>query len=93
VLLSDRRRFLHSDAARAKKARTRWLIPSKSNGNCVPVLHGIADSRAGSIGFAPMFLNEGYAVLLPDSRAHGASGGQLVTYQPVVKVRISLPDM
>jgi dipeptidyl aminopeptidase/acylaminoacyl peptidase len=27
-----------------------------------------------------MFLNEGYAVLLPDSRAHGASGGQFVTY-------------
>ena len=27
-----------------------------------------------------MFLNEGYAVLLPDSRAHGASGGEYVTY-------------
>ena len=44
------------------------------------MLHGIVDSRAGSIGFAPMFLNEGYAVLLPDSRAHGASEGQFVTY-------------
>ena len=29
---------------------------------------------------APMFLDQGYAVLLPDSRAHGASGGQFVTY-------------
>jgi uncharacterized protein len=57
-----------------------WLRPSKSNGNCVVVLHGIADSRVSSIGFAPMFLNEGYAVLLPDSRAHGASEGQFVTY-------------
>jgi fermentation-respiration switch protein FrsA (DUF1100 family) len=57
-----------------------WLRPSKPNGNCVIVLHGIADSRAGSAGFAPMFLNEGYAVLLPDSRAHGTSGGQFVTY-------------
>ncbi len=27
-----------------------------------------------------MFLNEGYSVLLPDSRAHGASGGEFVTY-------------
>jgi pimeloyl-ACP methyl ester carboxylesterase len=27
-----------------------------------------------------MFLNEGYAVLLPDSRAHGVSEGQFVTY-------------
>jgi alpha-beta hydrolase superfamily lysophospholipase len=60
--------------------RAWWLRPSTSNGNCVVVLHGIADSRAGSLGFAPMFLNEGYAVLLPDSRAHGASGGQFVTY-------------
>lgn len=27
-----------------------------------------------------MFLNEGYSVLLPDSRAHGESGGRFVTY-------------
>jgi uncharacterized protein len=57
-----------------------WLRPPKPTGNCVLVLHGIADSRAGSIGFAPMFLDKGYAVLLPDSRAHGASNGQFVTY-------------
>jgi dienelactone hydrolase len=67
-------------AADQSTLRAWWLRPSKSNGNCVVVLHGIADSRVGSIGFAPMFLNEGYSVLLPDSRAHGASGGQLVTY-------------
>ena len=40
----------------------------------------IADSRVGSGGFAPMFLNEGYAVLAPNSRAHGASGGRFVTF-------------
>lgn len=57
-----------------------WLRPDKPNGNCVLVLHGIGDSRVGSLGFAPMFLREGYAVLLPDSRAHGASEGQFVTY-------------
>ncbi len=57
-----------------------WLRPSSANGNCVIVLHGIADSRVSSVGLAPMFLNEGYAVLTPDSRAHGASGGQFVTY-------------
>ena len=27
-----------------------------------------------------MFLNQGYSVLLPDSRGHGTSGGELVTY-------------
>jgi len=57
-----------------------WVQPSKPNGNCVAVLHGIADSRSSARGFAPLFLNEGYAVLLPDSRAHGASGGEYVTY-------------
>ena len=44
------------------------------------VLHGIGDSRQGSAGFAPLFLDQGYSVLLPDSRGHGASGGELVTY-------------
>jgi hypothetical protein len=67
-------------AADNANLRAWWLRPSQSNGNCVLVLHGIADSRVGSIGFAPMFLDEGYAVLLPDSRAHGTSEGQFVTY-------------
>jgi uncharacterized protein len=67
-------------AADKAKLRAWWLRPSTSNGNCVIVLHGIADSRAGSAGFAPMFLAEGYSVLLPDSRAHGASEGRFVTY-------------
>ena len=44
------------------------------------VLHGIGDSRQGSAGYAPLFLDEGYSVLLPDSRGHGSSGGELVTY-------------
>jgi alpha-beta hydrolase superfamily lysophospholipase len=57
-----------------------WLRAAKPNGNCVIVLHGIGDSRASSIVFAPMFLEKGYAVLLPDSRADGASGGEFVTY-------------
>lgn len=47
---------------------------------CVMVLHGISDSRTGSAGFAPMFLSQGYAVLLPDLRGHGRSGGEIVSY-------------
>ncbi len=44
------------------------------------VLHGIGDSRQGSVGYAFLFLDQGYSVLLPDSRAHGSSEGNLVTY-------------
>lgn len=62
-----------------------WLEPAAPNGNCVAVLHGIADSRVGSVGFAPMFLHEGYRVLVPDSRAHGTSGGQYVTFGLIEK--------
>jgi pimeloyl-ACP methyl ester carboxylesterase len=44
------------------------------------VLHGIGASREYSLGFAPLFLDRGYSVLLPDLRGHGESGGELVTY-------------
>ena len=44
------------------------------------VLHGIADSRSSEFGLAGMFLSHGYIVLAPDSRTHGASGGDLATY-------------
>jgi dipeptidyl aminopeptidase/acylaminoacyl peptidase len=57
-----------------------FLRPAVRNGNCVMVLHGIGDSRHGSAGDAPQFIDQGYSVLLPDSRAHGSSEGELVTY-------------
>jgi uncharacterized protein len=58
-----------------------WLLmPRMPNGDAVVILHGIADSRASQLGLARMFLGHGYAVLAPDSRAHGESGGDLTTY-------------
>jgi hypothetical protein len=58
-----------------------WLVqPEKYNGNAVIILHGVADNRESSAGFAGIFLSRGYAVLVPDSRAHGASGGSFGTY-------------
>lgn len=62
------------------KLRASWLVPDRGFEQCVLVLHGIGDSRAASAGFAPVLLRERYAVLAPDSRAHGESGGRLVTY-------------
>jgi dipeptidyl aminopeptidase/acylaminoacyl peptidase len=58
-----------------------WSIrPLHGNGDAVILLHGHTDNRAGMLGNADLLLRHGYAVLLPDARAHGASGGTMATY-------------
>jgi uncharacterized protein len=58
-----------------------WLIHSHhSNRDAVILLHGLSDNRIGMTGYAELLLAHGYTVLLPDARAHGASGGPLATY-------------
>jgi uncharacterized protein len=58
-----------------------WFAePRQPNGAGVILLHGVADNREGVAGYAGMFLARGYAVLLPDARAHGESGGAFPTY-------------
>ena len=58
-----------------------WLVePKQRNGQSVVILHGLTANRSDSVGFSEMFLNRGYSVLMPDSRDHGGSGGQIATY-------------
>jgi len=58
-----------------------WFVePAAPNGRAVVLLHGITDNRFGVSGFGDYFLAHGYAILLPDSREHGESGGTLATY-------------
>jgi dipeptidyl aminopeptidase/acylaminoacyl peptidase len=57
-----------------------YLCPQHANGRDVVLLHGVQDNREGVAGFAPMLLDRGYSVLLPDARAHGESGGEVATY-------------
>ncbi len=58
-----------------------WYVqPEHFNGSAVLLLHGITDNREGVAGYGRMFLDRGYAVLLPDARDHGESGGDLATY-------------
>lgn len=58
-----------------------WFVePAHANGGAVILLHGVTDNREGMGGYARLFLINGYSVLLPDSRAHGESGGALATY-------------
>jgi dipeptidyl aminopeptidase/acylaminoacyl peptidase len=67
-------------AADGAVLRAWFFQPSQPTGHCVAVLHGIGDTRLGAWGFSPMFLKAGYSVLLPDSRGHGDSGGEITTY-------------
>ena len=60
--------------------RAWFFIPENNNGNSVLVLHGISDSRAGVMGLARLFVENRYAVLAPDNRGHGESGGEIATY-------------
>src|SRR6202047_819922 len=58
-----------------------WFArPAKANGDSVILLHGVGDNRQGMMGFAELFLSNGFAVLVPDSRAQGESGGAFPTY-------------
>jgi pimeloyl-ACP methyl ester carboxylesterase len=58
-----------------------WYVrPQQPNGESVILLHGITGNRIDPSGFGDIFLQQGYAVLLPDSREHGQSGGQIATY-------------
>jgi hypothetical protein len=58
-----------------------WLFtPREPNGSAVIALHGIADSRMGMLAHAGLLLRNKFTVLVPDSRGHGSSGGDIVTY-------------
>jgi dipeptidyl aminopeptidase/acylaminoacyl peptidase len=58
-----------------------WFArPADANGDAVILLHGVGDNRQGMMGSAELFLSNRFAVLVPDSRAQGESGGDFVTY-------------
>jgi len=58
-----------------------WFFPApQPAGGTVILMHGQTDNRTGMFGFSDFFLRHGYNTLTPDSRAHGASEGELATY-------------
>src|SRR4029077_3358866 len=58
-----------------------WKVrAAKPNGAWVLVFHGVADNRYGTEEHARMLLQNGYSVVMMDSRAHGASGGEMASY-------------
>lgn len=67
-------------AADGVELRAWYSVPAQQNGQAVILLHGIGDNRGGVAGYGEAFLREGYRILLPDSPAHGESGGAVATY-------------
>ncbi|MFB1481926.1 alpha/beta hydrolase [Corallococcus sp. RDP092CA] len=56
-----------------------WYLPSR-NRAAVVVLHGFAENRTQMLFEAEVLARAGYGVLLFDSRGHGESEGDLVTW-------------
>jgi fermentation-respiration switch protein FrsA (DUF1100 family) len=58
-----------------------WKVRARSpNGDWILLFHGVSDNRTGVLGHAELLLRHGYNVVMMDSRAHGASGGDIATY-------------
>ena len=58
-----------------------WFMrPQVANGDAVILLHGVSDNRMGTYGYGKWLAENHYTVLMPDSRAHGSSGGEVATY-------------
>jgi uncharacterized protein len=72
---SDDFRDVELDTSDGAVLRAWFLRPPLANGDAVILLHGIADNRLANYGFAQLLLQNHYAVLMPDARAHSLSTG------------------
>jgi uncharacterized protein len=58
-----------------------WKVrPANPNGSWVLLFHGVSDNRIGVVGQSEFLLQDGYGVVMMDSRDHGDSGGPIATY-------------
>ena len=57
-----------------------WLVPGQPGMGAVLLLHGVRADRRQMLGRARFLHRLGYAVLLVDLPAHGASAGERVTF-------------
>jgi uncharacterized protein len=57
-----------------------WYVDGDSIGKAVIILTGIGGNRQSSLSRGEFYLKQGYAVLMPDLRATGKSGGNTVSF-------------
>lgn len=60
--------------------RGTYIRNSQATDKTLVFLHGFAENRAAGLNYLDIYLNQGFNVLLVDSRAHGKSGGDSVTW-------------
>jgi fermentation-respiration switch protein FrsA (DUF1100 family) len=57
-----------------------WFIPGTPHAGAVLLFHGVRDDRASMLPRARFLAQAGYAVLMIDFQAHGASPGSHITF-------------
>lgn len=60
--------------------RGTYIPNPKATDKTLIFLHGFTENRAVGLNYLDMYLNAGFNLLLVDSRAHGESGGNSVTW-------------
>jgi len=67
-----------------------WLFqPDHPNAKAVILLHNLKGTRLRVLPIAVGLLRHGFTCLLPDSRGHGASGGELITLGALEKYDVA----
>ncbi len=67
-----------------------WLVqPDHPNGKAAILLHNLKGTRLRVLPLAVGLLRHGFTCLLPDSRGHGASGGELITLGALEKYDVA----
>jgi fermentation-respiration switch protein FrsA (DUF1100 family) len=67
--------------AGARGTRLRgWYVPSPAAPGAVVLMHGVHANRLQMVARARFLRHAGYSVLLYDSRGHGESGGDAITF-------------
>lgn len=62
------------------KLDANYIPAAKTTTNTVVLVHGFGSSKEEMGGYAGLFHQLGYNVLVPDDRAQGASGGKAISY-------------
>ena len=69
-----------SFASRSGSQLHGWFAPGRAGAGAVLLLHGVHANRLAMVPRARFLHERGYAVLLPDFRAHGESTGDRTTF-------------